>query len=268
MALQNTISIYQADLMHITPEADASIYGYGGDWVLYGADITTDTNSVTIGAGKMLIAGRLVEVAQPTELPRTQVAGATSFHLSLEVDLTQTNSDSAGVVTNNQFQFLLTTEDPYGDLLAGDTQALITVANINTTAGTVTPVILPYSEDVSVLCDGGAIRGTANMTFRRRGVWVYASFNLQGSGSGGVAASTSHTGTLVNGTIPPSVRPVVTVYTTFNVGGVWFTNKGSITSSGSATWQYLRNKSGNVSTSNPLSAGGEVYMGATVYPIR
>lgn len=268
MALQNTVSIYQADLMHITPQADASIYGYGGDWVLYGADITTDTNSVTIGPGKMLIAGRLVEISQPTELPRTQVAGATSFHLSLEVDLTKTNSDSSGVVTNNQFQFVLTTTDPYGNLLAGDAQALITVADINTPAGTVTPVILPYSENISVLCNGGALRGSNNMAFRRRGVWVYASLNVQGSGSGGVAATTSHSATIINGTIPPSVRPVATLYTTFNVGGVWFTNKGSITSGGSATWEYLRNQSGNVSSSNPLSAGGEAYMGTTVYPIR
>ena len=55
MTLDSSEKVYQADLMHVTPIADAQIYGYGGDWILAGMETEITANGVEIQPGRAII---------------------------------------------------------------------------------------------------------------------------------------------------------------------------------------------------------------------
>lgn len=143
MSLDSTEKVYQSDLMHITPKADADIYGLKGDWVLRGLELDIGTGQVALHPGAALLQGRLYELSQ---LKTISTAGLTgNYWVGLNADLTQVNS-SNGTFTNNQFTLTTNTTGAFGNLREGDIQAFIPLWRVS--GGVPSRVTLPYEEDM------------------------------------------------------------------------------------------------------------------------
>lgn len=122
MALQSNEVIYTADLMNISPANDAQIYGMSGNWILNGLSVvSSNATSITLSAGRAIIQGRLFELKANTEYQLNSQAG----FIGLTIDLTQTNTEDAlGVVQNNQFTVGFGASE-FGDTLQGDVIAFV-----------------------------------------------------------------------------------------------------------------------------------------------
>ena len=127
MALDSSEKVYQADLMHITPMADAQIYGYGGDWILAGMESEITATGVEIQPGRAIIQGHLYTLDSTKTIP---LQSGVSGYIGWSIDLTQDNSAVGADVTNNQYTFGFFTEPPAGDTLTGDTQATVAFAKV------------------------------------------------------------------------------------------------------------------------------------------
>lgn len=142
MSLDSTEKVYQSDLMHITPKADADIYGLKGDWVLRGLELDIGTGQVALHPGAALLQGRLYELSQ---LKTISTAGLTgNYWVGLNADLTQVNS-SNGTFNNNQFTLTTNTTGAFGNLRDGDIQAFIPLWRVS--GGVPSRVTLPYEDD-------------------------------------------------------------------------------------------------------------------------
>ena len=177
MTLDNTEKVYQADLMHITPMADAQIYGYDGDWILAGMETEITAKGVEIQPGRAIIQGHLYTLDSTKSIA---LNAGVSGYIGWSIDLTQDNSAVGTDVTNNQYTFGFFTEPPAGDTLNGDTQATVAFAKV-TAAGsswnlggswhaTPSESIRPYYEEQVVKapfpgCElSGTITGSVTVT--------------------------------------------------------------------------------------------------------
>ena len=127
MTLDSSEKVYQADLMHVTPMADALIYGYEGDWILAGLDCEITASGIEIQPGRAIIQGHLYTLDSTKIIPLT--TGKSGF-VGWSIDLTKDNSATGADVTNNQYTFGFFTEPPAGDTLNGDTQATVAFAKV------------------------------------------------------------------------------------------------------------------------------------------
>ena len=147
MTLDSSEKVYQADLMHITPMADAQIYGYEGDWILAGMGTEITATGVEIKPGRAIIQGHLYTLNSTKTIP---LQLGVSGYIGWSIDLTKDNSVVGADVTNNQYTFGFFTEPPAGDTLNGNTQAMVAFAKV-TAAGSswnVTTNIYQYSRTV------------------------------------------------------------------------------------------------------------------------
>ena len=147
MTLDSSEKVYQADLMHITPMADAQIYGYGGDWILAGLDYGVTASGIEIQPGRAVIQGHLYTLASMKKIP---LQAGVSGYIGWSIDLTQDNSAVGADVTNNQYTFGFFTEPPAGDTLNGDTQAKVAFVKVTAVGSSwnVTTNIYLYSRTV------------------------------------------------------------------------------------------------------------------------
>lgn len=147
MTLDSSEKVYQADLMHVTPMADAQIYGYGGDWILAGMETEITATGVEIQPGRAVIQGHLYTLNSTKSI--TLQAGVSGY-IGWSIDLTQDNSAVGADVTNNQYTFGFFTEPPAGDTLNGDTQATVAFAKVTASGSSwnVTTNIYQYSRRV------------------------------------------------------------------------------------------------------------------------
>lgn len=137
MALDTNEKVYQSDMQHITPVADAAIYGTFGDWILRGLDMTVGASSVTLQAGQALLQGRLYELTSDKVI---STAGLTQpYYVGLQADLSQTNT----ATSNEQYTMVASQTGANGDLRAGDIQAFIPIYSV-TSAG-VTKTVVQYT---------------------------------------------------------------------------------------------------------------------------
>lgn len=143
MSLDSTEKVYQSDLMHITPKADADIYGLKGDWVLRGLELDIGTGQVALHPGAALLQGRLYELSQLKTISTTGITG--NYWVGLNADLTQVNS-SNGTFNNNQFTLTTNTTGAFGNLRDGDIQAFIPLWRVS--GGVPSRVTLLYEEDI------------------------------------------------------------------------------------------------------------------------
>lgn len=148
MTLDSSEKVYQADLMHITPMADAQIYGYGGDWILAGLDYEITASGIEIQPGRAIIQGHLYTLNSTKIIPLT--AGESGF-VGWSIDLTKDNSATGTDVTNNQYTFSFFTGTPGGDTLDGDTEATVAFAKVTASGSSwnVSPNIYHYSRRVT-----------------------------------------------------------------------------------------------------------------------
>lgn len=162
MSLANGQKVYQSDLMHITPEADAAIYALSGDYILRGLDISASDETYTLSPGRALLQGRLFELTQEAQITVTG-----SGYIGVSADLTQTNVDNGdGTIVNNQYT--LTSSDTIaGDLNDGDLQAFIPLYNVS--SGTVTQLVWPHDMDATLSFSSGWKSHNPNIQLSKRG---------------------------------------------------------------------------------------------------
>ena len=147
MTLDSSEKVYQADLMHITPMADAMIYGYGGDWILAGMGTEITATGVKIQPGRAIIQGHLYTLDSTKTIP---LQAGVSGYIGWSIDLTQDNTATGSDVTNNQYTFGFFKDAPAGDTLNGDIQATVAFAKVTVSGSrwNVTPSIYQYSRTV------------------------------------------------------------------------------------------------------------------------
>ena len=127
MSLDSSEKVYQADLMHVTPMADALIYGYEGDWILAGMEAEITATGVEIQPGRAIIQGHLYTLDSTKTIP---LQAGVSGYIGWSIDLTADNSAVGTYVTNNQYTFGFFTNAPAGDTLNGDTVASVAMCSI------------------------------------------------------------------------------------------------------------------------------------------
>ena len=125
MALTAIEKVYQADMQHITPSADAQIYGYGGDWILRGLNAELNGSNLIIHPGAAILQGRLYELSGDLSVDVSAIQ-ASAGSVGLLADLTQTNTATA----NNQYTMVSSSTFESGNLLEGDLQAYIPIYRI------------------------------------------------------------------------------------------------------------------------------------------
>ena len=104
------ITGYQFDRAKVPPLADATVYEYLGSNqntvipnIGDGMAVTADGLNLTIGTGKALICGRLVEIASPETV---QIPANSNGYLCLTIDLTQSNT-SSGTPWETDYTFVI-----------------------------------------------------------------------------------------------------------------------------------------------------------------
>jgi len=196
--------------MHITPMADAQIYGYGGDWILAGMETEITANGVEIQPGRAIIQGHLYTLDSTKIIP---LQAGVSGYIGWSIDLTQDNSAVGADVTNNQYTFGFFTEPPAGDTLNGDTQATVAFAKV-TAAGSswnVTTNIYQYSRTVvyNTPPSGSQVNDNGFYVLCER-VGKYIHYHI--SISGGLPQFNGTAITILPGGLNPDMTPNHTVW--------------------------------------------------------
>lgn len=146
MALQSNEVVYTADLMNISPSNDAQIYGMSGNWILNGLSVvSSNATSITLSAGRAIIQGRLFELKANTEYAVNSRAG----FIGLDIDLTQSNSEANGIVTNNQFTVGFSASE-FGDTLQGDVNAFVGLYKIDGNGGYTQHTFYYYRDQIGL----------------------------------------------------------------------------------------------------------------------
>ena len=141
MTLVSGEKVYQSDLMRITPNSDAQIYGYQGNYILKGLDITSTSNGAAISPGRAIIQGRLFVLETSVNL-----SFSSAGYIGLMFDLSQDNSvDVDGNVTNHQFTFGFGTAGYFGgNMLDGDILGGVPMWTINSQGAISAQNVYPY----------------------------------------------------------------------------------------------------------------------------
>lgn len=141
MTLLSGEKVYQSDLMRLTPNSDAQIYGYQGNYILKGLDITSTSNGAVISPGRAIIQGRLFVLETSVSL-----SFSSAGYIGLMFDLSQDNSvDVDGNVTNNQFTFGFGTAGYFGgNMLDGDILGGVPMWTINNQGAISAQNVYPY----------------------------------------------------------------------------------------------------------------------------
>lgn len=214
MTLQSTEVVYTADLMNISPANDAQIYGMSGNWILNGLSVvSSNSTSITLSAGRAIIQGRLFELKANTEYQLNSQAG----FIGLEIDLTQTNSEDAlGVVENNQFTVGFGTKE-FGDTLQGDVNAFVGLYKVDGKGEYTQHTFNYYRKQVGLTDRGGGYfqdyGSNVVPTAIRQGRTVTIYGSVKNKHTFGRVNSSGKPETGVFRMLPPDMRPAVQINT-------------------------------------------------------